>query len=37
VGILQGMVFAMLNAVYIKLTTTHDESHGDGHAHAHAH
>jgi F-type H+-transporting ATPase subunit a len=35
VGVLQGMVFAMLNAVYIKLTTTHDESHGDGHAPAH--
>ena len=32
VGILQGMVFAMLNAVYIKLTTTHEEGHGDGHA-----
>src|SRR5690606_34679528 len=31
VGILQGMVFAMLNAVYIKLSTSHDEEHGEGH------
>lgn len=30
VGVLQGMVFAMLCAVYIKLSTTHDES--EGHA-----
>jgi F-type H+-transporting ATPase subunit a len=35
VGVLQGMVFAMLNAVYIKLTTTHDEGHGEAHGHAH--
>ncbi len=37
VGVLQGMVFAMLNVVFIKLSTTHDEGHGDhgdeGHAH----
>jgi F-type H+-transporting ATPase subunit a len=32
VGVLQGMVFAMLNVVYIKLSTTHDEGHGE-HAH----
>ncbi len=30
VGVLQGMVFAMLSAVYIKLSTTHDESEGHG-------
>lgn len=29
VGVLQGMVFALLNAVFIKLSTTHDEEHGD--------
>ncbi len=27
VGVLQGMVFALLNVVYIKLSTTHDEEH----------
>ncbi len=32
VGVLQGMVFALLNAVFIKLSTSHDEEHGDGHA-----
>jgi len=32
VGILQGMVFAMLSAVYIKLSTTHEEGHEEGHA-----
>lgn len=32
VGVLQGMVFALLNAVFIKLSTTHEE-HGDAHAH----
>ena len=32
VGVLQGMVFAMLSAVYIKLSTTHDEGHEEGHA-----
>lgn len=31
VGVLQGMVFAMLCAVYIKLSTTHDEEHAEGH------
>ena len=36
VGLLQGMVFAMLNVVFIKLSTTHDEGHGD-HEEAHAH
>jgi F-type H+-transporting ATPase subunit a len=29
VGVLQGMVFALLNAVFIKLSTTHEEEHGD--------
>ena len=33
VGILQGMVFAMLNAVFIKLSTTHEEGHDESHAH----
>ncbi|MES2707009.1 MAG: F0F1 ATP synthase subunit A [Verrucomicrobiota bacterium] len=34
VGVLQGMVFALLCAVFIKLSTTHDESHGEEeHAH----
>jgi len=39
VGVLQGMVFAMLNVVFIKLSTTHDEGHGDhgDEAHSHAH
>jgi F-type H+-transporting ATPase subunit a len=36
VGVLQGMVFAMLNVVFIKLSTTHDESHDHGdESHAH--
>jgi F-type H+-transporting ATPase subunit a len=35
VAVLQGMVFAMLNVVFIKLSTTHDESHGHDDAHAH--
>ncbi len=33
VGVLQGMVFALLCAVFIKLSTTHDEAHGGDHAH----
>ena len=33
VGVLQGMVFALLCSVFIKLSTTHDESHGEEHAH----
>jgi F-type H+-transporting ATPase subunit a len=33
VGVLQGMVFALLVAVFIKLSTTHDEEHGEEHAH----
>lgn len=33
VGVLQGMVFALLCAVFIKLTTTHEEGHGEEHAH----
>ncbi len=33
VGVLQGMVFALLCAVFIKLSTTHDEAHGEEHAH----
>lgn len=36
VGVLQGMVFALLNAVFIKLSTTHEEGHED-HGDAHAH
>ncbi len=35
VGVLQGMVFALLCAVFIKLSTTHDESHGHDEEHAH--
>ncbi len=36
VGVLQGMVFALLCAVFIKLSTTHEEGHGDEpHAEAH--
>ncbi len=35
VGVLQGMVFALLCAVFIKLSTTHDESHGHEAEHAH--
>lgn len=31
VGILQAMVFTLLTAVYIKLSTEHDESHGEEH------
>jgi F-type H+-transporting ATPase subunit a len=37
VGLIQALVFSLLVAVYIQLTTTHDESHGEegheGHAH----
>ena len=35
VGVLQGMVFALLCAVFIKLSTTHEESHGHDEEHAH--
>ncbi len=35
VGLLQAMVFALLCAVYIQLTTSHDESHGPEGEHAH--
>ena len=31
VGVLQGMVFALLCAVFIKLSTTHDEDHDEAH------
>lgn len=31
VGILQAMVFTLLTAVYIKLSTAHDEEHGEAH------
>jgi F-type H+-transporting ATPase subunit a len=31
VGALQAMVFTLLTAVYIKLSTTHDEEHGEAH------
>jgi F-type H+-transporting ATPase subunit a len=40
VGALQAMVFTLLAAVYIQLTTSHDEGHGDhehGEGHAPAH
>ena len=37
VGVLQGMVFAILNVVFIKLSTTHDEEHGEHGDEAHAH
>jgi F-type H+-transporting ATPase subunit a len=37
VGVLQGMVFAMLNAVFIKLSTAHEEGHDDHGDEAHAH
>lgn len=33
VGVLQGMVFALLCAVFIKLSTTHEEGHEEEHAH----
>lgn len=32
VGVVQALVFTLLCAVYIKLTTSHDEAHGDEHA-----
>lgn len=35
VGVLQGMVFALLCAVFIKLSTTHEEGHDEEHAAAH--
>ncbi|CAN5909194.1 F0F1 ATP synthase subunit A [soil metagenome] len=37
VGALQAMVFVLLCAVYIKLSTTHDDEHGDEHHGEHAH
>ena len=36
VGVVQALVFTLLCAVYIKLTTSHDESHDTAHADAHA-
>lgn len=33
VGLLQAVVFTLLCAVYIQLSTTHDEHHDEGHAH----
>lgn len=33
VGLLQAVVFTLLCAVYIQLSTTHDEHHEDGHGH----
>jgi F-type H+-transporting ATPase subunit a len=33
VGVLQAMVFSLLTAVYIKLSTEHDEHHDDEHVH----
>lgn len=35
VGVVQALVFTLLCAVYIKLTTSHDESHGAAHDEAH--
>ena len=35
VGILQALVFTLLCAVYIQLTTTHEEGHAEDEAHAH--
>ena len=32
VGIVQALVFTLLCSVYIKLTTSHDEGHGEEHA-----
>ncbi|MBS0657554.1 MAG: F0F1 ATP synthase subunit A [Verrucomicrobia bacterium] len=41
VGVLQALVFTLLCAVYIQLSTSHEEGHGDDHGHekgdAHAH
>ena len=37
VGVLQGMVFAILCAVFIKLSTTHEEGHDDHHGDDHGH
>lgn len=36
VGVLQGMVFALLCTVFVKLSTTHDD-HGEEHGHDHGH
>ena len=36
VGVVQALVFTLLCAVYIKLTTSHDESHDKAHDDAHA-
>lgn len=36
VGVLQALVFTLLCAVYIQLSTTHEEGHGDDHGHADA-
>lgn len=36
VGVVQALVFTLLCAVYIKLTTSHDDSHGAAHDDAHA-
>ena len=33
VGVVQALVFTLLCAVYVKLTTSHDEAHGDAHGH----
>ena len=35
VGVVQALVFTLLCAVYIKLTTSHDEGHGEAHDAAH--
>lgn len=37
VGVLQALVFTLLCAVYIQLSTSHEEGHGDEHGHADAH
>lgn len=36
VGVLQGMVFALLCAVFVKLSTTHDDDHAHDEGHGHA-
>ena len=37
VGILQALVFTLLCAVYIQLSTTHEDGHGEGDGEKHAH
>ncbi len=37
VGVVQALVFTLLCSVYIKLTTSHDEAHGEAHDHGDVH